>query len=341
MSFAFVPIPAALPAPYLFDQGEEFVIVQWTSLGSGHEYEMQWKESSSQDWTTVSSILSNSVVKKKGLSSGKQYQFRVRARVTNGGWSEFSPSSEPISPLLDSKNQRMEPPTLVEAAYNSVTLTWNPANQASLYQLQYRGEDSAWVTAQNKTSENKLTCDGLSSGKKYQFRVRPEYPTGWDNYSSPSDFFLTISASPFFHELLGETLIDSNGNQYGVDILADKLVGIYFVSRDSTPCQLFTPQLTQFYSQLQSEKKNIIVVLVSLDPDSATFDDHFRSLPFLAVPITETNIIEKAKVACLVDPRFLPKLIIYSSSGKLIEKSATSVVLSPKTFSQWEEAGVY
>jgi len=50
------------------------------------------------------------------------------------------------------------------------------------------------------------------------------------------------------------------------------------------PCRNFTPKLVQICTMLRNTNKNIEIIFISLDHDEASFLDHFKSMPWLALP---------------------------------------------------------
>ena len=67
------------------------VLIKWDSIPSATQYELQMRENDgNSQWSTISSTLSGTEVKKKNLSSRLGYQFRVRPAGSDGPFS--SPS---------------------------------------------------------------------------------------------------------------------------------------------------------------------------------------------------------------------------------------------------------
>eukprot|EP00124_Ichthyophonus_hoferi_P001633 Ihof_evm10s90 gene=Ihof_evmTU10s90 len=57
-------------------------------------------------------------------------------------------------------------------------------------------------------------------------------------------------------------LVDATGQPVPLDILKDKMVGLYFSASWCGPCQAFSPKLSEFCGK---NTKDFVVVFVSLD----------------------------------------------------------------------------
>ena len=99
--------------------------------------------------------------------------------------------------------------------------------------------------------------------------------------------------------LLGENVIKNNGDTFSVKSLCgkDKIIGIYFSANWCPPCRNFTPKLTDFYEQIKKSEKgsSFEIVFVSWDKDDASFREHFKTMPWLAVPYSDRERKVKRK----------------------------------------------
>ena len=53
------------------------------------------------------------------------------------------------------------------------------------------------------------------------------------------------------------------------------------------PCQTFTPELTACYKELKSQGKNFEIVFCSSDHDEQQFNDYYKDMPWLAIPLND------------------------------------------------------
>jgi thiol-disulfide isomerase/thioredoxin len=63
--------------------------------------------------------------------------------------------------------------------------------------------------------------------------------------------------------------------------------GIYFSAQWCSPCRSFTPILKRFFEE---NTKDFAVVFVSSDIDQSAFDEYFSTMPWYAVPYTDTEL---------------------------------------------------
>lgn len=82
--------------------------------------------------------------------------------------------------------------------YNSVILTWSKVPSAKTYQVQMNSNDGkGWKTLSNSITKNIYTVTGLTTGKKYTFRVRGNAGSNYGTYST------TIDATPSVAKVTG------------------------------------------------------------------------------------------------------------------------------------------
>ncbi|XP_022131591.1 probable nucleoredoxin 3 isoform X2 [Momordica charantia] len=77
-------------------------------------------------------------------------------------------------------------------------------------------------------------------------------------------------------------------------LCAGKMICLFFSANWCRPCRTFTPQLVQLYNTLQTRGEKLEIILVSLDHDKNEFEQHVRTVPWLAVPFD----VELRKLLC-------------------------------------------
>jgi Fibronectin type III domain len=140
-----------MQAPVLLDADTAALTVQWAPQPGAAVYEVQLAIVSDSDpeWSTLSSTLQSTVLRKKNLQPDSQYLFRVRSK--KGEWIPFSPASAPLSTLPASVSRMPEAPVRSDATSDAVTVTWKPVEGCSAYELQMaeaaaEGEELVWTT---------------------------------------------------------------------------------------------------------------------------------------------------------------------------------------------------
>ena len=141
------------------------VTVSWTAASGATGYEVYMNN---KTYTT-----SGTSIKITGLASNTSYAYRVRSKNASG-YSAYT-SSQTVRTLLKAPDT----PTGVTASatYNSVTIRWNSAVNATGYDVLFNG------TVYNATGNSK-TISGLSASTNYSYRVRAKNSAGSSAYSA-------------------------------------------------------------------------------------------------------------------------------------------------------------
>ncbi|XP_006652793.3 probable nucleoredoxin 3 [Oryza brachyantha] len=123
-----------------------------------------------------------------------------------------------------------------------------------------------------------------------------------------------------------ETLLSSGGKEVPLSSINGKRTCLFFSAHWCRPCRNFTPKLLQIYKKLRNTGKNIEIIFISLDHDEISFLDHFKCMPWLALPF---NTGLRQKLFKQFDIEHIPALIplstkIYDGFG--IEEDAVKLV---------------
>lgn len=118
--------------------------------------------------------------------------------------------------------------------------------------------------------------------------------------------------------LVGERLLSKHGDLSTADALqSTEIVGLYFSAHWCGPCQSFTPELIEFYEDINKEGKRFEVVFVSSDNDAGGMSKYYAMMPWLAVPFERRDI--KAELSSRFKVRGIPTLVIVDgATGNLI-----------------------
>ncbi|PIN22643.1 Thioredoxin, nucleoredoxin [Handroanthus impetiginosus] len=116
--------------------------------------------------------------------------------------------------------------------------------------------------------------------------------------------------------------------QVPVTSLIRKTVGLYFSAQWCFPGVKFTPKLASIYQKINQEltangPPEFEIVYVSSDHDQTSFDSHFQTMPWLAIPYGDPNIKNLAKY---FDIRGIPSLVILGPDGKTVTKQGRNLV---------------
>ena len=199
-----VTVPDAPSAPNL-DSGNGQITVSWdVPNGNGARvtsYQVNYIDDGAiGDGTSRSTT--NTSLTVRGLTNGRDYVFRVRARTGSSSrwsdWSAWSPyvTGRPLGDLAvpDSPSA----PSLVPGD-GQVTVSWRVPNgngaRVSSYQVQYGARDALRWSSMSPTGSTQQSVTGLNNGVLYDFRVRARSgsPSQWSDWSAWSQ---TVSETP-------------------------------------------------------------------------------------------------------------------------------------------------
>ncbi|XP_057813851.2 probable nucleoredoxin 1 [Cryptomeria japonica] len=118
-------------------------------------------------------------------------------------------------------------------------------------------------------------------------------------------------------------LIRNNGEQVKVEKLEGKIVGLYFSAHWCPPCRAFTPVLSEVYTKL-AEKGDFEIVFVSDDEDEKSFEEYHKTMPWLTLPLSDTEAKEKLDQE--FDIKGIPTLIFLDEKCKTISTDGVSII---------------
>ncbi|XP_044471958.1 probable nucleoredoxin 3 [Mangifera indica] len=123
--------------------------------------------------------------------------------------------------------------------------------------------------------------------------------------------FLTILASH------GVDFLLSGKGKVPLSSCRGKTICLFFSANWCRPCKSFTPQLVQLYDTLRARGQEVEVVFISFDNDETGFEEHFKCMPWLAVPF-DVTFHKELRNRYQVDR--IPSLIPLASDRVLIEE---------------------
>ena len=124
---------------------------------------------------------------------------------------------------------------------------------------------------------------------------------------------------------LPEEFESNNGKVTKEEVLKNEIIGVYFSAHWCGPCRAFTPRLTQFYKNANSEKKQLEIIFNSSDQDLEGFKEYFGTMPWIATPF-ESNEKSQIDEACGINS--IPQLIIFDNKGHVLDDNGRRTVES-------------
>jgi len=131
-------------------------------------------------------------------------------------------------------------------------------------------------------------------------------------------------------DLFGSSLVfgepDSKPKPTSDVLKGADLVAIYFSASWCPPCKSFTPVLVDFYNACGSPK-GLKIVYASSDRDVSTFRDHFKKMPWAAIPMNGEGSQAKQALAEKLQIQGIPALVVLDGkTGKYITDNARNEV---------------
>ena len=119
-------------------------------------------------------------------------------------------------------------------------------------------------------------------------------------------------------EILGTTLRKGKDSVTLEQVLTDTsdFIAIYFGAHWASPCRLFTPSLTEFYSKINGSSKKLEVVFCSIDGNEAAFERNYEEMPFCAIPYTDEQRIQNLKQRFGING--IPTLVVLDKKGEMV-----------------------
>ncbi|KAF8408256.1 hypothetical protein HHK36_007405 [Tetracentron sinense] len=118
-------------------------------------------------------------------------------------------------------------------------------------------------------------------------------------------------------------LVKNNGDQVKIDNLSGKIKGLYFSASWCGPCQKFTPNLVDVYSEL-IPKGNFELIFVSGDEDEEAFKKYFSKMPWLAIPFSDSETRDRLDEVFKVSG--IPFLVILDADGKVLTDNGVGII---------------
>lgn len=111
--------------------------------------------------------------------------------------------------------------------------------------------------------------------------------------------------------------------QVPLSCVEGKTICLYFSANWCRPCRNFAPHLVQLYTALKTQGEKLEIVFVSLDRDENGFLDHFKHMPWLAVPF---DIDMRKRLSGRLFIEHIPSLIPLASDGRTVKEDAVQLV---------------
>ena len=108
------------------------------------------------------------------------------------------------------------------------------------------------------------------------------------------------------------------------EVFSTEIICLYFSAHWCGPCRKFTPNLSEFYKEINSEKKQIEIIFCSSDQDQNQFDEYFKTMPWIAIPFENEA---KDEIAEELGVSSIPTLIVFDKDGNVLDNDGRTTVM--------------
>ena len=129
--------------------------------------------------------------------------------------------------------------------------------------------------------------------------------------------------------LLSDELINSELiNVPKADLNNSNIIGFYFSGSYCPPCQIFTPILSEVYTELKNLNNSIEIVFISSDKDKESFDSYYSTMPWLALPYERRDLQLTLRDAFNV--KTVPQLIFINNNLEILNMNGRQLIENNK-----------
>ena len=201
--------------------------LNWTGVPTASSYQVQYKLTSSSNWSATINAGSGSNYTFNGLTSESSYDFQVRAACTSGAKSAWV--------KVTSATAACPVPTgvvVTDIGITTLSLDWNDASCVFDYLVRYKPFGiTTWSYLNPHPTVSSATITGLSAATLYDMQVATRC-----SGSDTSDWSATVEAETEYFRLS-----DSGDHNPAFEVFPNPTTGdfdIQFISHDEQPVEL-------------------------------------------------------------------------------------------------------
>jgi len=131
-------------------------------------------------------------------------------------------------------------------------------------------------------------------------------------------------ASNGLKNLFQEDLINAEGETVNLDMLKDKIIGVYFSAHWCGPCRQFTPKLVEYRD---NNKEKFEVVFVSSDRSKKAKQEYMKKSK-MNWPSLKWGSASADALSEKYDVTGIPYLVLLNDEGKLLTKEGRLLITS-------------
>ncbi|MEP6844738.1 MAG: fibronectin type III domain-containing protein, partial [Panacibacter sp.] len=153
--------------------------VSWSASTGAVSYDVDYKLTSSGTWTNAATATASTSANLSSLTTGAQYDYRVRANCASGSTSDTSAQFTTLCNVAPSGLAASSVTT------SSANISWSAVSGAESYDVDYKEASSGtWTNAATATNFISTDLSGLNYSTQYDWRVRANCASGSSSYTS-------------------------------------------------------------------------------------------------------------------------------------------------------------
>ena len=168
--------------------------ISWTAGGTETEWELDYKLTSDNAWTTVNILNTPSYILDL-LQSNSSYDIRIRALCSSTSYSDYTSImsfSTTTLPCIPPTNL-----TATNITENSALINWTAGSTETSWQVEYKLNSSSNWTVPVPVSVPSILLEALQSNSSYDVRVKSMCNPGESDYSNTIQFTTNTGAVTF------------------------------------------------------------------------------------------------------------------------------------------------
>lgn len=118
---------------------------------------------------------------------------------------------------------------------------------------------------------------------------------------------------------LGKILHSKVGNVSTSILTFNSPLLLYFSASWCPPCRSFTPILSEFYTKVNTPKKQCEIIFCTFDETKIDFDGYYAKMPWLTIPFEDKDIV--INLAKQFEIESIPTLVLINEKGIALSKN--------------------
>ncbi len=205
------------------------VTISWDPSFDATLYQVRYRRALTTAWTNLTTTSTSRVV--QVLTQNKVYDYRVRARCTDGSWTDMTPIQKfRTVPCLTPENF-----VSIQLNNNKVRLEWTDYIYADKYQIFFRlagSSDNYTKMVTYYDGMNFRVLNNLTPGAEYEYKVRSWCEVSYGPFSEDGFFTNMSPRKANFDFEVGNVYPNPTSNELNIDFNLDQKSDVTFSITD-------------------------------------------------------------------------------------------------------------